>query len=130
VIRAAGVTVKARGKGVEGVEKCTAIMSRPSGRVLLRFLSISGTLGQRGGRVTGTWALYKGRKRRSDSGRHGDQDGQQARGDVLVKRRRIYEDDVESWEGEEGVDEDKEGVQGGQGDVVASSSSPSSPSSS
>lgn len=56
------------------------------------------------------------------SGTHGHQDRQQARGGVLIKRR-VYEDDVESWEGEEGVDEDQKGVEGGQRDAVASSSS-------
>jgi hypothetical protein len=94
------------------------------GRVLLRFLSITGTLGQRGFRVTGTWGGHyiKGGNGARILERLGH-DAQQARRDVLIKRRRVYEVDVESWEGEEGVDEDQEGAEGGQGDSVASSSS-------
>ena len=63
-------------------------------------------------------------EKESDRARHPHEDRQQARRGVLVERRvLVYEGGVESWAGEEGVDEDKEGVEGGQGDVVASSSS-------
>jgi hypothetical protein len=49
-------------RGVRGIHS-HYVTALSSGRVLLRFLSFSGTLGQRGRRVTGKWALYKGRKR-------------------------------------------------------------------